>query len=95
MFILRLLVKILLLPILLILEIFRLVMKAGIKIYTTVLGVMMLLIFGCLIYVVINQIWTSAFILAVGGLMIIAFAFLAGLAEAMLSNTCERLKSCM
>ncbi len=93
MFILRLLVKILLLPVLLILEIIQLVMKAGIKIYSTVLGIMMIVILGCLIYMAWTQMWTNVLILAVVEILIIVFAFLSGIAEGMIANACERLKA--
>ena len=93
MFILRLLVKILLLPVLLILEIIQLVMKAGIKIYSIVLGIMMIVILGCLIYMVWTQMWTNVLILAVVEILIIAFAFLSGIVEGMIANACERLKA--
>ena len=93
MFILRLLVKILLLPVLLILEIIQLVMKAGIKIYSIVLGIMMIVILGCLIYMAWTQMWTNVLILAVVEILIIVFAFLSGIAEGMIANACERLKA--
>lgn len=93
MFILRLLVKILLLPVLLILEIIQLVMKAGIKIYSIVLGIMMIVILGCLIYMAWTQMWTNVLILAAVEILIIAFAFLSGIAEGMIANACERLKA--
>ena len=93
MFILRLLVKILLLPVLLILEIIQLVMKAGIKIYSIVLGIMMIVILGCLIYMAWTQMWTNVLILAVVEMLIIVFAFLSGIAEGMIANACERLKA--
>ncbi len=94
MFILRLLVKILLLPVALIfLAIIQLVMKAGIKIYSIVLGIMMIVILGCLVYMTWTQMWTNVLILAVAEILIIAFAFLSGIAEGMIANACERLKA--
>ena len=93
MFILRLLVKILLIPILFVLEIFRLLMKAGIKVYSLALGIMMIVILGCLLYMAWTQMWTSVLILAVAEILIIAFAFLSGIAEGMIANACERLKA--
>lgn len=93
MFILRLLVKILLLPILFVLEVIQLLMKAGIKVYSLVLGIMMIVILGCLIYMAWTQMWTNVLILAVAEILIIAFAFLSGIVEGMIANTCERLKA--
>ena len=93
MFILKFLFKIILLPVLLILEIFRLLMKAGIKVYSLVLGIMMIVILGCLLYMAWTQMWTSVLILAVAEILIIAFAFLSGIVEGMIANTCERLKA--
>ena len=93
MFILKFLFKIILLPVLLILEIFRLLMKAGIKVYSLVLGIMMIVILGCLLYMAWTQMWTNVLILAAAEILIIAFAFLSGIVEGMIANTCERLKA--
>ena len=93
MYILRLLVKILLLPILFVLEVIQLLMKAGIKVYSLVLGIMMIVILGCLVYMTWTQMWTNVLILAVAEILIIAFAFLSGIVEGMIANACERLKA--
>lgn len=93
MFIPRLLFKILLLPVLLILEVFRLLMKAGIKIYSVVFGIMMIIILGCLVYMAWKQMWPNALILVMAETLIIAVAFLSGVAEGILTDVCERLKA--
>ncbi len=52
MFILKFLVKILLLPILLLLGVLRLLVKIGINLSSIILGGLMLVVFGCIIYAI-------------------------------------------
>ncbi|MCR4752509.1 MAG: hypothetical protein K5852_09475, partial [Eubacterium sp.] len=63
MFLLKLFAKILLLPVLLILGILRLLVKIGINLSSVVLGGLMLIVFGCIIYAIVQQMWSSMFVL--------------------------------
>ena len=65
MVLLRLLMKALLLPILLVLFVLRILVKIGIELYSIVLGGMMLIVFGCIINAIIRHMWPSAGILIV------------------------------
>ena len=56
----RLLMKVLLLPIILVLFVLRILVKIGIELSSIVLGGMMLIVFGCIINAVIRRMWPSA-----------------------------------
>ena len=59
----RLIIKVLLLPILLVLFVLRIFVKIGIELSSIVLGGMMLIVFGCIINAAIRQMWPSMWIL--------------------------------
>lgn len=63
MFLLRLLLKVLLLPVMLILFVLRVVVKIGIELSSIVVGGLILVIFGCIIYAIIQQMWSSMWVL--------------------------------
>ena len=65
MILLRLLMKVLLLPIMLVLFVLRMLVKIGIELSPIVLGCMMLIVFGCIINAIIRKMWPSAGILMV------------------------------
>ena len=65
MILIRLFMKVLLLPIMLVLFLLRIFVKIGIELSSIVLGGMMLIVFGCIINAVIRQMWPSAGILIV------------------------------
>ena len=60
MILIRLLMKVLLLPIMLVLFLLRIFVKIGIELSSIVLGGMMLIVFGCIINAVIRRMWPSA-----------------------------------
>ena len=91
MFLLKLLKKILILPIVLVLFAFRVLVKIGIELSSIVIGGLMLIVFGCIIYAIIQQMWSSAFILIAMEACIIMATFGAGLLEGFLQIAQESL----
>ena len=78
MFLIKLIGKILLLPVVLLLAILRLLVKIGMEVSSLILGALMLIVFGCIIYAIIQQMWSSAFILIAMEAYIIMVTFGAG-----------------
>ena len=63
MFILRILLKAALLPVVLILLIVKVIVKVGMQISSVVLGGLILFVAGCLIYTITRQAWSQTFLL--------------------------------
>ena len=63
MFILRILLKVALLPVVLILLLLKVVVKVGMQISSVVLGGLILFVAGCLIYTITKQAWSQTFLL--------------------------------
>ena len=84
MFLLKLLMKVLLLPVMLVLFVLRVLVKIGIELSSIILGGLILIIFGCIIYAIVKQMWSSAFILIAMEACIIMVTFGAGLLEGIL-----------
>ncbi|MCR5127844.1 MAG: hypothetical protein K6B69_07050 [Lachnospiraceae bacterium] len=63
MFLMKLIGKILLLPVIIILLTLRVLVRIGINLSSIILGGLMLIVFGCIIYAVIQQMWVSVLIL--------------------------------
>ncbi len=91
MFLLKLLMIVLLLPVMLVLFVLRVLVKIGIELSSIVIGGLMLIIFGCIIYAVVQQMWSSAFILIAMEACIIIVTFGAGLIEGLLQIAQESL----
>lgn len=91
MFFLKLFVKILLLPVLLILFLLRMLVKIGIELSSVVLGGLMLIIFGCIIYSIVKQMWRSTFILVVMEAIVIMVTGGAGVIQFLLEEVSENL----
>ena len=64
MFILRILLKAALLPVVLILLIVKVIVKVGMHLSSIVLGGLILFVAGCLIYTITKQAWSQTFLLA-------------------------------
>ena len=88
MFILKFLAKILLLPVLLILGVLRLLVKIGINLSSIILGGIMLIIFGCIIYAIVQQMWPSVFILISMEAVLVMITAGAGAIEFFLQEAC-------
>ena len=91
MFLLKLLMKVLLLPIMLVLFMLRALVKIGIELSSIIIGGLMLIVFGCIIYAIVQQMWSSAFILIAMETCIIMVTFGAGLLEGLLQIAQESL----
>ena len=63
MILIKLIGKILLLPVIIILLTLRVLVRIGINLSSIILGGLMLIVFGCIIYAVIQQMWPSVCIL--------------------------------
>ena len=57
--------KILLLPVVLLLAILRLLVKIGMEVSSFILGALMLIVFGCIIFTIVQHTWNSMAILIV------------------------------
>ena len=91
MFLLKLLMKVLLLPVMLVLFVLRVLVKIGIELSSFFVGGLILIVFGCIIYAIIQQMWSSAFILIAMEACIIMVTFGAGLLEGLLQIAQESL----
>ena len=63
MFLLKLFMKVILLPIMLVLFVLRVLVKIGIELSSIIIGGLILIIFGCIIYAIVQQMWPSMWIL--------------------------------
>ncbi len=63
MFLLKLLMKVLLLPVMLILFTLRVMVRIGAELSSIVCGGLILIVFGCIIYAIVQKMWSSPFIL--------------------------------
>ena len=91
MFLLKLLMKVLLLPVMLVLFVLRVLVKIGIELSSIILGGLILIVFGCIIYAIVKQMWSSDFILIAMEACIIMVTFGAGLLEGILQIAQESL----
>ncbi len=91
MFLLKLIAKILLLPIILILGILRLLVHIGINLSSIVLGGLMLIVFGCIVFTIIQHTWNSMAILIAMEVFLVLITAGAGLIEGLLQIAGENL----
>ena len=89
MFLLKLLMKVLLLPVMLVLFVLRVLVKIGIELSSFIVGGLILIVFGCIIYAIVQQMWPSTFILIAMEACIIMVTFGAGLLEGLLQMAGE------
>ena len=95
MFLLKLIAKILLLPVILVLGLLRLLVHIGINLSSIVLGGLMLIVFGCIIFTIIQHTWNSMAILIAIEVLLILITAGAGLIEGFLQLAGESLGSFM
>ena len=91
MFLLKLIAKILLLPVILILGILRLLVHIGINLSSIVLGELMLIVFGCIIFTIIQHTWNSMAILIVMEVFLVLITAGAGVLEGVLEMASDSL----
>ena len=91
MFLLKLLMKILLLPVMLVLFVLRVLVKIGVELSSIVFGGLMLVVFGCIIYAIVQRMWPSTAILVVMEACLVMVCFGTGLLEGILMMAEESL----
>ena len=91
MFLLKLIAKILLLPVILVLGLLRLLVHIGINLSSIVLGGLMLIVFGCIVFTIIQYTWNSMAILIVMEVFLVLITVGAGLIEGLLEMASDSL----
>ena len=86
MFLLKLLMKVLLLPVMLVLFVLRVLVKIGIELSSIIVGGLILIIFGCIIYAVVQQMWPSMWILIAMEVVLIMVTAGAGMLDLLLEE---------
>ena len=83
MFILRILLKVALLPVVLILLFLKVIVKVGMQISSVVLGGLILFVAGCLIYTITKQAWSQTFLLVLIEAVIMGVTIGTGIIESL------------
>ena len=91
MFLLKLIAKILLLPVILIIGVLRLLVHIGINLSSIVLGGLMLIVFGCIVFTIIQHTWNSMAILIAIEVFLVLITAGAGVIEAVLEMASDSL----
>ena len=91
MFLLKLIAKILLLPVILILGILRLLVHVGINLSSIILGGLMLIVFGCIVFTIIQHTWNSMAILIAMEVFLVLITASAGVLEGLLEMASDSL----
>ena len=86
MFLLKLLMKILLLPVMLVLFVLRVLVKIGIELSSIIVGGLILIVFGCIIYAIVQQMWPSMWILIAMEVLLIMATAGAGILDLLLEE---------
>ncbi len=91
MFLIKLIGKILLLPVMLLLFILRLLIKIGMEVSSVILGFLILIVLGCIIFTIVQHDWNSMLILGVIEIVLILITAGAGMIEGALEIVSENL----
>ena len=91
MFLLKLIAKILLLPVIHILGILRHLVHIGINLSSIVLGGLMLIVFGCIVFTIIQHTWNSMAILIAMEVFLVLITASAGVIEGLLEMASDSL----
>ena len=75
----------------LVLFVLRVLVKIGIELSSVIVGGLILIVFGCIIYAIIQQMWPSMWILIAMEAALVMICFGAGLIEGLLEIAQERL----
>ncbi len=95
MFLLKLLMKVILLPVMLVLFLLRVLVKIGIELSSVIVGGLILIVFGCIIYAIVQQMWPSMWILIVMEVVLIMVTAGAGILELLLEEASIRIGNLM
>ena len=91
MFLLKFMAKILLLPVILILGILRLLVHISINLSSIVLGGLMLIVLGCIVFTIIQHTWNSMAILIAMEVFLVLITAGAGVIEGLLEMASDSL----
>ena len=83
--------KLLLLPIVLLLGILRLLVRIGMEVSSIILGALMLIVFGCIIFTIVQHTWSSMAILIVMEVFLVLITAGTGVIEGVLQMASESL----
>ena len=83
--------KMLLLPIVLLLGILRLLVRIGMEVSSIILGALMLIVFGCIIFTIVQHTWSSMAILIVMEVFLVLITAGTGVIEGVLQMASESL----
>ena len=86
MFLLKLLMKVLLLPVMLVLFVLRVLVKIGIELSSIIVGGLILIVFGCIIYAIVQQMRPSMWILIAMETVLIIVTAGAGMLDVLLEE---------
>ncbi|WP_143099321.1 hypothetical protein [[Clostridium] aminophilum] len=78
--------KVLLLPVMLVLFVLRVLVKIGIELSSVIVGGLILIILGCIIYVIVQQMWPSMWILIAMVAVLIMVTAGAGILDVLLEE---------
>ena len=95
MFMVKLIGKILLLPVILVYGMLKLLVKIGMELSSFVLGALMLIVFGCIVFTVIRHSWSSTLILVMIEAVLILITAGTGVIEEVISMAGEGLGKIM
>ena len=95
MFLLKLIAKILLLPVILILGLLRLLVHIGINLSSIILGSLILIVFGCIVFTIIQHTWNSMAILIAMEVFLVLITAGAGVLEGLLEMASDSLGGIM
>ena len=91
MFILRILLKTALLPVVLILLLLKVIVKVGMQISSVVLGGLILFVAGCLIYTITRQAWSQTFLLVLIEATVMGITIGTGIIESLVDAALMRI----
>ena len=92
---LKLIGKILLLPVVLLLGILRLLVTIGMEVSSFILGALMLIVFGCIIFTIIQHTWNSMWILIVMEVFLVMITAGTGVIQGVLDIASDSLSGFM
>ena len=93
MFLTKLIAKILLLPVVLLLAILRLLVKIGMEVSSFILGALMLIVLGCIIFTIMQHTWSSMLILLGIEIVFVLFTAGTGVLDEVLNSASQSLMS--
>lgn len=95
MMILKMIKRVILLPVILILQIANIIANLALNIGSYLMGPLMFFVFGCLVYSVIRQMWNHTFLLALIEIGCVLFFFGAGSVLILIEDVRKKLIGCL